>query len=64
MGKNLAIYGSKGYTMVEYECTDNWQELLLGVNIGGAGTIIASLARLYGSMPDTDPVACNGTGCG
>ena len=26
--------------------TDNWQELLLGVNIGGAGTIIASLASL------------------
>ncbi len=26
--------------------TDNWRELLLGVNIGGAGTIIASLASL------------------
>ncbi len=26
--------------------TENWQELLLGVNIGGAGTIIASLASL------------------
>lgn len=26
--------------------TDNWQELLLGVNIGGTGTIIASLASL------------------
>ena len=26
--------------------TDNYRELLLGVNIGGAGTIIASLASL------------------
>ncbi|MBR4881369.1 MAG: citrate transporter, partial [Clostridia bacterium] len=26
--------------------TDNWQELLVGVNIGGAGTLIASLASL------------------
>lgn len=26
--------------------TDNWQEVLLGVNIGGMGTIIASLASL------------------
>ena len=26
--------------------TDNWQELLIGVNIGGAGTLIASLASL------------------
>ena len=26
--------------------TDNWRELLLGVNIGGTGTIIASLASL------------------
>jgi Na+/H+ antiporter NhaD/arsenite permease-like protein len=26
--------------------TDNWKELLLGVNIGGMGTIIASLASL------------------
>ncbi|NTV90964.1 MAG: anion transporter [Clostridiales bacterium] len=26
--------------------TDNWRELLLGVNIGGMGTIIASLASL------------------
>lgn len=26
--------------------TDNWQDLLVGVNIGGAGTLIASLASL------------------
>ncbi|WML34696.1 citrate transporter [Clostridium sp. OS1-26] len=26
--------------------TDNWREVLLGVNIGGMGTIIASLASL------------------
>ena len=26
--------------------TDNWRELLMGVNIGGAGTLIASLASL------------------
>ena len=26
--------------------TDNWRELLVGVNIGGAGTLIASLASL------------------
>jgi Na+/H+ antiporter NhaD/arsenite permease-like protein len=26
--------------------TDNYRELLLGVNIGGAGTLIASLASL------------------
>jgi len=26
--------------------TENWQELLVGVNIGGAGTLIASLASL------------------
>ena len=26
--------------------TDNWQSLLVGVNIGGAGTLIASLASL------------------
>ena len=26
--------------------TDNWRELLMGVNIGGAGTMIASLASL------------------
>ena len=26
--------------------TDNYKELLLGVNIGGAGTLIASLASL------------------
>ena len=26
--------------------TDNWQPLLVGVNIGGAGTLIASLASL------------------
>ena len=26
--------------------TDNWQQLLVGVNIGGAGTLIASLASL------------------
>lgn len=26
--------------------TDNWKEVLLGVNVGGMGTIIASLASL------------------
>ena len=26
--------------------TENWRELLVGVNIGGAGTLIASLASL------------------
>ena len=26
--------------------TENWRELLIGVNIGGAGTLIASLASL------------------
>ena len=26
--------------------TDNWRELLLGVNIGGVGTLISSLASL------------------
>jgi Na+/H+ antiporter NhaD/arsenite permease-like protein len=26
--------------------TDNWRSLLVGVNIGGAGTLIASLASL------------------
>jgi Na+/H+ antiporter NhaD/arsenite permease-like protein len=28
------------------EFTDNYRELLLGVNIGGAGTLISSLASL------------------
>ena len=40
--------------------TENWQALLLGVNIGGLGTPIASLAslisfRFYAHTPDAKP---------
>ncbi len=61
MGKDLAIYGSKGYTKVEYECTDNWQELPESVRRRNYEA--KTFGRLYGSMPDTDLTACNGVGC-
>ena len=37
--------------------TDNYRELLLGVNIGGAGTLIASLASLitFRAYTSTNP---------
>ncbi len=60
MGKDLAIYGSKGYTMVEYECTDNWQEL--SESVRRRNYEAKTFGRLYDGMPDTDPAACNGTG--
>ena len=48
--------------MVEYECTDNWQEL--SESVRRRNYEAKTFGRLYGSMPDTDLVACNGTGCG
>ena len=62
MGKDLAIYGRKGYTKVEYECTDNWQEL--SESVRRRNYEAKTFGRLYGSMLNTDPVACNGPGCG
>lgn len=40
-------------TLLLYDFTPNWQPLLLGVNIGGLGTLIASMASLisYKQVP-------------
>lgn len=40
-------------TLLLYDFTPNWQPLLLGVNIGGLGTLIASMASLisYKQIP-------------
>lgn len=43
-------------TVMLAACTDEWRPLLLGVNIGGLGTLIASMAslisfRAYASLP-------------
>lgn len=47
--------------MVEYECTDNWQELPESVRRRNYEA--KTLGRLYGGMLDTDLTACDGVGC-